>query len=777
MARNPWLSGCAAVIAFTGLLCAQAQQPPTQQQPRPQQPPVQPVPEMRVPPGFFPRPIPQEPQAPRFNPTTQQPAQQPGAQQPGVPGQPPAATPPAVPQGPPTIFGGLSLSNASLVEVIDMLARQLKINYILDPRVKGSIILNTYGETKDIDMRSLLELILRVNGFGMVKQGDLYRIVPLTDISRLPLAPERDVKDIPEDDRTMLNLVFLKYVTVDELSKVLEPFIGEGARMFSYAPANLLLMLDSRRNMRRTMELISLFDNDTLANQRVRVFEVKYGRPSDLSKELDSIAKSISLSEKGSPIKFLPIDRINTIIAVSPNPGSFGEVEKWLAKLDVPVKATAGAVSNYVYRVRYGDAQSIGCSIQALFGQLSGFGGVGNSISYCVGMAGGQFGGGMGGGGGFGGMNGGMYGGMNGGMNGGMYGGGMPYSQGMYSQGPGVLTATNPFATVPPPQQAGSAPGTAGTDLTGNYLGAATGSGSSQRVPRVVANPFNNTLLIQATPQEYDSILGLLKDLDVPPRQVLIEAKIYSVDLSHAFSSDVQAKLQQVSGSGTPHTFLGSFGNGAVNLSSASLVGMSRELLSAVQLQESENRAKVLSAPSVIATDSIPASINVGTQVPTLTAQAVTGIQQGGNSLFANSVSNQNSGVTLNIIARVTPSGVVTMIINQDVSSPIAPTSGGIQSPSFDRKSIQTQITVQDGDTVAIGGIIDEKSTVGSSGIPVLHRIPFIGSAFGFHTYSKERTELIIFITPRVIYDSNQMSDATDELKGRVKLMRKLIKE
>src|SRR5579864_9492857 len=145
---------------------------------------------MRVPPGFFPRPMTPEPQAPRFNPTpaTKQPGA-PGAQQPGAPGQPPFTTP-AVPQGPPTIFGGLSLSNASLVEVIDMLARQLKINYILDPRVKGSIILNTYGETKDIDMRSLLETILRINGFGMVKQGDLFRIVPLTDISRLPLAPE-----------------------------------------------------------------------------------------------------------------------------------------------------------------------------------------------------------------------------------------------------------------------------------------------------------------------------------------------------------------------------------------------------------------------------------------------------------------------------------------------------------------------------------------------------------------------------------------------------------
>jgi general secretion pathway protein D len=739
---------------------------------------AQPPPQTNVPPGFFPRPLPQQP--PPTPPAT--PAK-PGAT-PAAPGTPAAAAPqsttPAQTSAP-TSFGGLSLSNVSLTEVIDLLARQLKINYILDPRVKGGVILNTYGETKDIDTRSLLETILRVNGFGMVKQGDLYRIVPLSDISHLPIPPEVDAKNIPEDDRTMLNLVFLKYVTVDELAKVLEPFIGENSRMFAYTPANLLLLLDSRRNMRRTMELISLFDSDTLANSRVRIFEVKHGRPSDLAKELDTIAKSISLSEKNAPIKFLAVDRINSIIAVAPNSGAFVEVEKWLDRLDIPVKMAAGAVSNYVYRVRYGDAQSIGCSIQALFGQISGYGGQ-SAITACVSSSGGAFGGASGlygGGGGpySGGFGGGGFGG--GGFGGGGFGGGQ-YSGGQYSGGfGGPPAAASPFSQ---PAIASGAPPTATagvTDLTGTFLGNAP-VGQQTRQPRVVANPFNNTLLIQASPQDYENILSLLKDLDLPPRQVLIEAKIYSIDLNHAFSSDVQAKLRQLSGSDvttTAHSFLADFGNGATNLSAATLVGKSRLLLSAVQLQESEMRAKVLSAPSVIATDSIPASINVGTEVPTLTAQAVTGVQQGGNSLFANSVSGQNTGVTLNIIARVTPTGIVTMIINQEVSSPISPSSGGIQSPSFDKKSIQTQITVQDGDTVAIGGIIDEKSSAGSSGIPVLHRIPVIGAVFGFRSYSKERTELIIFITPRVIYDTNQMQDATDELKGRLKMTRKLIKE
>src|SRR5579863_4668731 len=326
-----------------------AQQPPTPEQQRGPGPIV---------PGFSPLPPRQLAPTPA----------NPGPPAPPSQAQPPATRPIAPPAGPPTIYGGLALNNASLTEVIDLLAQKLKINYILDPRVKGGVILNTYGETKDIDTRSLLETILRINGFGMVKQGELYRIVPLTDISHLPITPETktDPNSIPEDDRTMLNLVFLKYITADELAKVLEPFQGENARIYVYAPANLLLMLDSQRSMRRLMEMVALFDNDQLANQRVRVFNVKNGRPTDIAKELENISKAIALSDKNVPIKFLPIDRVNSIIAVASNPGAFQQVETWLAKLDVPIKVAAGGIKDYVYRVRYGDAVSMACSIQAL---------------------------------------------------------------------------------------------------------------------------------------------------------------------------------------------------------------------------------------------------------------------------------------------------------------------------------------------------------------------------------------------------------------------------
>ena len=179
----------------------------------------------------------------------------------------------------------MTVENASLTEVVDALARQLKINYIIDPRIKGAVTVKTYGELRAIEPRAMLETILRVNSAALVQVGDLYRIVPTADATRLPMRPQVNPDIIPEDEQLSLNLVFLKYATVAELAKLLEKFVGEGATMIIYDPANLLLLLDNNRNMRRTMELIALFDSDALASQRVKLFEVKNGSPSDIAKE------------------------------------------------------------------------------------------------------------------------------------------------------------------------------------------------------------------------------------------------------------------------------------------------------------------------------------------------------------------------------------------------------------------------------------------------------------------------------------------------------------
>ena len=137
--------------------------------------------------------------------------------------------------------------------------------------------------------------------------------------------------------------------------------------------------------------------------------------------------------------------------------------------------------------------------------------------------------------------------------------------------------------------------------------------------PRIVANPLDNALIIQADAQQYQNILKILKDLDVPPRQILLEAKIYEVDLSDDFASGIQYKFQQQSGAYRKP--VASLLGGTGVFSVGTLVDNGRELLAMLSLNENASHAHMVSEPSLIATDSIPASINVGTQVPVSTGQ------------------------------------------------------------------------------------------------------------------------------------------------------------
>jgi general secretion pathway protein D len=693
----------------------------------------------------------------------------------------------------------------TLTEMIDVLAKRLGINYILDPTVRGTVTIYTYGEVKPVDLMPLLETILRVNGATMVKVGDFYRIVPIARASQLPIEPtvNPDPKTLPDDERMMLNLIFLKYATAGEMDALLAPFLGEGASHKAYEPANLLIIQDNSRSMRRTMELISLFDSETFAGQRVRIFEIENSVPSDLVKELDSVFKAYALSDKSAPVRFIPIDRINVLIAVAPNPGIFVEVENWIKKLDLPVRITAGGVNNYVYRLKYGRAETVAAAILALYtGDTSALA----SLAYAANASMVSAGLGVGGPGGLG-ANYGIGGlGANYGMGGaGAYGQyGSPYGAygGLGAYPGGYRNQAVPFAPLnpltpaanPAPRSpgAGGTPVPVGQDQTGTYLAPPSGAqGAFGAIPGIIANPFDNTLLIRATPQDYEQLLKLLRQLDIAPRQVLIDAKIYEVTLTDALSGGVQTYLQQVGtkaatstvgdlpGAPSPSRTLAAVGSaGGIGLTTGALVLKAHELLIALAASDLKTHARIVSAPSVIATDSIPATMNVGSQVPTLTSVAATGVQSGGSSVFANTISNTSTGTTLSILARVNSSGIVTMVINQQVSAPVAPLpSAAIQSPSFSNRSVSTQMTVEDGDTVAIGGIITESHTESSGGVPFLHRIPVVGAAFGAKSVTSDRSELIIFLTPHVIYDTSQVTDATEELKGRLKRAAKLLQE
>ena len=682
-----------------------------------------------------------------------------------------------------------NLREANLLEVVDLIANTLGMNYILDPALRGGTVsINTYGQLTRNDLFPLLETILRMHGATAVKIGEFYRISPSAEVPRLPISPTTDPDaTIPDDERMLLNVIRFRYTTAADIATVLEPFLGPGAVVQVVEQANLLLILDNSRNMRRTMELVALFDTAEMTSQRMRLFPVKNSLASSLASELSRVFAAFSFSESKAGIQFVPIERISSILVVTGNPSAFSEVEEWIAKLDQPV--TVGGVQTFVYRVQYGLATQLSQTLMMLYSPMGfggGYGGYGGGYGGYGGYGGGGFGGGYGGGGyGGGGYGGGGYGGGRGGggygsRGGGGYGGyggggGGGFIQLPTGMAPGMpVVAPRPDALGVPQPQAGA------TDQTGQFLGSTPVDALAQAYAnaiRIVPDELNNVILVQSTQQEWEVVHKTLQQLDFPPRQVLIDAKIYEVALVGAFSAGVSAVLQQRGNSTGTRKLLGGFDTGgSLSLSVGALVGSTRELAAILSASQSDGRTRLISAPSVIATDNIAASITVGTSVPTLTSQAVAGgTQQDGSSLFTNTVSNVQTGVTLSVTPRVNASGIVTLQINQEVSTPL-PVSGAIQSPSIERRNVSTQITMADGDTAAIGGIMSETDLFGRSRLPVLGKIPFLGGLFGSTSASKEKTELIILITPRVIYDENELVTMSEELKGRLRGVQRLMR-
>ena len=653
--------------------------------------------------------------------------------------------------------GGLSFRfrGASLHEFIDVVAKSLKINYILDPSVgDGAVTINTYGHLRRDDLLPLLQEILRIHGAVAVQVGNLYRIVPSAEASKLPISPQLDAgRDLPEDERLILNVIRLQYSPALDLGKVLEPFLGEGAKYTVIEPLNMLILLDNSRNMRRTIELVELFDTEEMVQQRIRLFQVKHSLAKTLADELEKVFSAFSISNEWSAVQFVPIDRINSILVVSGGVRVFDEVETWIKKLDKSV--TVGGVQNFIYRVQYGFAPALAGTLLSLYG-YGGYGGGYGGGGYGGGGYGGGlggFGGGLGGGfgpGGIGGRGGGRGGGYGGGRRGGYGGGGgIIRLPGSLLGGAGVETGAMP-------------------DQTGALLGAeAVAPGGTVGI-RIVPDVINNLIVVQATQQEWEIIRKTLRQLDFPPRQVLIDAQVYEVSLTGALASGVSAFLRSRGGSGAlnERKLTGDFGAGVLNLSMGALVGATRELAVFLNASQSDGRTRIISAPSVIATDNIPATITSG---QTVQLRASEGLTQAGSALI-NTVTNVQTGITLSITPRVNASGIVTMEVNQEVSVPLP-------GNSIDRRNIQTQVTVADGDTVALGGVMQETNIYSRDRVPFLGKIPFLGGVFGSTSVSKSKTELIVLITPRVIYDENEIVTATAELKSRLRGLRRIMRQ
>jgi len=662
---------------------------------------------------------------------------------PAAPSAPVAAPEPTAQSTPPVVQGAavpiafhFESPGADLLQVVGIIAAELRMNYVVDPQVKGTVIINTMGELRREDLFPLLQMILRINGATAVQTGNFFRVVPLQNVQRMPLEPELNASgaSLSPDDRIVMNIIPLKYVSAVDMTKILTPFLSEGGHLFSHEAGNVLIITDSSRSMNRLMDLVAQFDTEVFSNQRARLYPVKSSQANKVAQELQDIFSAYGLSSGTSAIRFVPIERVNSILVVTANAAVYPEVERWLERLDQPI--SEAGVRTFVYKVDNGKAEDLANVLsQLLLGRAIISGSTPQAAGGAFLMP--------------------------------MQGSGTAAGQAVAQPVFVASQAVSPMAAF------ASSPAAGGAEAT--HI-------------RIVPDSINNQILIQSTAQEFEDIKRTLRDLDIVPRQVMIEAKVFEVDLNGALSAGVSAFLQNQGGAiqvpGGERKVQGSFstpsGGGAAALSASigTLVGKTRELLLFLNAAESRGQAHVISAPSILASDNIAANINVGTEVPILTSQAlVGGAQQNGSSLFTNTIQNRDTGVLLSITPRVNSSGLVNLQIQQEVSAPLAPLAGGIQSPSIQKRSISTQVVVQDGETIALGGIIQESRTYSRNRVPLLGDIPYVGALFGNTSLSSQRTELIVLLTPTVIRDSNEAQRATNEFRDKLKDLQKLLQQ
>ena len=175
----------------------------------------------------------------------------------------------------------------------------------------------------------------------------------------------------------------------------------------------------------------------------------------------------------------------------------------------------------------------------------------------------------------------------------------------------------------------------------------------------------------------------------------------------------------------------------------------------------SQNLVKVLSRPTLTVRDGKTASINVGQEVPTLSSQAT---NTASSTEVLQSIQYRNTGVILQVKPTINARGVVTLEISQEVSEASANTSSDIDSPIILNRQVVTEVVAGDGQTVVLGGLIRENKSSNEVGVPGLRQIPFLGFLFKTNTKSLERTELVVFLTPRIIQSQEQTDAVRDDI-------------
>ncbi len=712
----------------------------------------------------------------------------------------------------------LSFENADIREVVASLAGALGISYEIDPRVEGQVTIRTTGKIPRRDLFPIFNQILRSVGIAAVKVGQIYNIMPIAEAKTRVGVDRGKLGAMSAQDLFVVELIGVKNLAAQEMATLIQPFITPGGDVIPYPRANLLILSDTAGNVERLKEMVELLDRDSFRELKARIFKVKNTDIETLGQELLSVLDTYGITGEAAAergVYAIPLPRLNSIAVLAFNDNAFRAVEHWLSLLDVPQdEETSRAVR--VYNVQNAKAGDLAVVLNELYGGGGGGGGgqSGAAVAGQPGFAGGAAafgrgglsggrggagrGGGSsggGGGGGFGGRGGGMGsasqmggGGRSGGLGG---GGGMGGGGGIGGRGGRGARGAQPAGVLG--GVAGGVGGGGGS--SGFVLAGGQGNTIFENEVRIVADEISNALVILATRRDWNQILSVLRELDVVPRQVVIEVLIAEVSLNKDMEFGIQSIITNPGGLGTIPSGTPVPTGTASGLSNLLGIppGVNDSLLKRVisidptgaltaiitdqssfrvQLDAlaQSGRLKVLASPHILTADNREASIHIGTEIPILTSQSnVPGIAgANGQTALVNNVQYRSTGVIMHVLPQINADGLVNLQVRQEVSDVDKNFQSSTGSPAFTTRETETTAVVQNGDSLLIGGIIQEVTSRGRSGVPYLMDIPGIGRLFRSDSDTARRVELIVLLSPKVIRNRAEALQVTQEYKDRL---------
>jgi general secretion pathway protein D len=271
--------------------------------------------------------------------------------------------------------------------------------------------------------------------------------------------------------------------------------------------------------------------------------------------------------------------------------------------------------------------------------------------------------------------------------------------------------------------------------------------------------------LFTGTATQFAQTRSLLEQLDVPPPQVLVEVTIAEVTLTDSTQAGLEWFFSKALGNGTLSG--GTQGGLSIGNTGLNLTFTGPNLTAAFNAFASNNKVNILSKPRLWARSGSDAQLEVGSDIPIITSQQAASVQTAGTTSVLQSVSYRQTGIILKIKPIVYGSRV-DMQISQEVSSQQANGNAAISSPIILDRSVTTQVSVSEGSTAVISGLMDSEYSKGNNGVPFIKDLPLVGEAFRTDTVSGNKTDLVILVTPHIVRNDDEMSELTGKLTGEL---------